>query len=191
MQYEVEMHHSEESFEALAHMQYNLFCGKNRAARSFISLALVLVGIVNFSSWWGILIMAYGCYLTTSTYSSANHTAHKLADQVRQSGMPFPASRYRFRKNAMEVVPLPEGKERETLLPYSEVYRLGEDLQYYYIFRDQYGGYMIPKAALGDQSRAFRTFLEGRCGQKSQSRSTPLSWLMRKLRDRDGHSRQL
>ena len=43
MQYEVEMHHSEESFEALAHMQYNLFCGKNWAARSFISLALVLV----------------------------------------------------------------------------------------------------------------------------------------------------
>ena len=33
MEYQVEMQHTEKSFEALAHMQYDLFCMGNRVAR--------------------------------------------------------------------------------------------------------------------------------------------------------------
>ena len=108
MEYQVEMQHTEKSFEALAHMQYDLFCMGNRVARSLLSLVLVILGVVNFSQWWGILITAYGCYLVTSTYSAANHTAHKLTKQLRDSGLDFPASRYVFKKKAMEVISLPE-----------------------------------------------------------------------------------
>ena len=96
MEYQVEMQHTEKSFEALAHMQYDLFCMGNRVARSLLSLVLVILGVVNFSQWWGILITAYGCYLVTSTYSAANHTAHKLTKQLRDSGLDFPASRFLF-----------------------------------------------------------------------------------------------
>ena len=59
MEYRVEMRHTEKSFEALAHMQYDLFCVGNRVARSLLSLGLVILGVVNFSQWWGVLITAY------------------------------------------------------------------------------------------------------------------------------------
>ena len=90
--YKIEMHHNEKTFESLSRMQYDLFCASNRITRTILSILLIAGGIINLSEWWGILLAAYGCYLTTSTYSSANHTAHKLADQIKKSGMPFPAS---------------------------------------------------------------------------------------------------
>ena len=186
MEYQVEMRHTEKSFEALAHMQYDLFCMGNRVARSLLSLVLVILGVVNFSQWWGILITAYGCYLVTSTYSAANHTAHKLTKQLRDSGLDFPASRYVFKKKAMEVISLPEETPLGKPLAYAEVARLGEDREYFYIFRDRYGGYMIPKAALGEREDAFRDFLEEKTAQSFQGRSAPVVRLLRRLRRRGG-----
>ena len=109
MDYSVTMRHDEKSLEALAHMQYDLFCRGNRIARSALSVAAVFAGILRFQDWWGILLVAYGCYLVTSTYSAANHTAHKLAKQIRDSGMPFPASRYTFGERAMQINALEGG----------------------------------------------------------------------------------
>ena len=182
MEYRVEMQHTEKSFEALAHMQYDLFCMGNRVSRSLLSMVLMLLGVVNFSQWWGILITAYGCYLVTSTYSAANHTAHKLAKQVRESGLGFPASRYVFQKKSIEIIALPD--EKKTALAYDDVYRLGEDMNYFYVFRDQYGGYMLPKEALGEKAESFRTFLEEKTGQTFRGRSAPvirvLQWMKRR-----------
>ena len=101
MDYSVTMHHDEKSLEALAHMQYDLFCRGNRIARSALSVIAVFAGIIRFQDWWGILLVAYGCYLVTSTYSSANHTAHKLAKAIRDAGMALPESRYQFGDSAM------------------------------------------------------------------------------------------
>ena len=186
MEYQVEMQHTEKSFEALAHMQYDLFCMGNLVARSLLSLVLVILGVVNLSQWGGILITAYGCYLVTSTYSAANHTAHKLTKQLRDSGLDFPASRYVFKKKAMEVISLPEETPLGKPLAYAEVARLGEDREYFYIFRDRYGGYMIPKAALGEREDAFRDFLEEKTAQSFQGRSAPVVRLLRRLRRRGG-----
>ena len=86
--YKIEMHHNEKTFESLSRMQYDLFCASNRITRTILSILFIAGGIINLSEWWGILLAAYGCYLTTSTYSSANHTAHKLAEQIKKSGMP-------------------------------------------------------------------------------------------------------
>lgn len=177
--YEVTMQHTEDSFEALAHMQYNLFCTKNRIARTVLCLLAVTAGIINFSQWWGILLVAYGCYLTTSTYSSANHTAHKLSAQIKASGLPFPASRYVFQAEKMQVVSLPEERWTELALPYAKIRRLGEDMNYFYIFRDEAGGYMIPKNALKDESANFRGFLEQKSGLMFQTRSAPVVRFLR------------
>lgn len=182
MEYQVEMRHTEKSFEALAHMQYDLFCKGNRVARSLLSLVLVILGVVNFSNWWGVLIMAYGCYLATSTYSAANHTAHKLTKQLQDSGLDFPASRYVFKKKAMEVISLPEEKPLGKPLAYADVFRLGEDREYFYLFRDRYGGYMVPKAALEEREDEFRAFLEKKTGQAFQGRTAPVVRLLRRLR---------
>ena len=182
MEYQVEMRHTEKSFEALAHMQYDLFCVGNRVARSLLSLGLVVLGVVNFSQWWGVLVTAYGCYLVTSTYSAANHTAHKLTKQIREGGLDFPASRYIFKKKSMLIVSLPEETPLGKLLTYTDVFRLGEDREYFYVFRDRYGGYMIPKAALEEREDAFRIFLEEKTGQTFQGRAAPVVRLLRRLR---------
>lgn len=181
--YEVEMQHTEESFKALAHMQYDLFCRKDRVMRTIISLALMVVGVVYFSEWWGILLVAYGCYLTTSTYTSANRTAHKLTEQLKSGGQPFPASRFVFGREKMEILRLPE-LVKDGALAYCDIRRLGADGGYFYIFRDEYGGYMIPKAALGEKVEEFRDFLEEKTGQTVCVSKIPIvrliNWIQRR-----------
>lgn len=103
--YKIEMHHNEKTFESLSRMQYDLFCASNRITRTILSILLIAGGIINLSEWWGILLAAYGCYLTTSTYSSANHTRPQARrTRSKKAGMPFPASRYEFRENHLESI---------------------------------------------------------------------------------------
>ena len=184
--YRVVMEHTERSLELLSRMQYDLFCRSNKIVRTFLSAALVLLGVIMHDRWWGILVIAYGCYLTTSTYASANRTAHKIAEKLRASGAKFPASEYVFESDGLHIMPLgaekDDEKQEETILPYSGIYGMGEDLQYCYIFRDSYGGYMIPKAELGDDSREFKDFVERKSGKTFVLRRVPFSRLQRLFR---------
>lgn len=182
--YKLDMEHSKESFEALAHMQYDLFCMSNRIGRSVISLAAIIGGILNSSHWWAILLIAYGCYMTTSTYSSPNHTAHKLTRQVEASGLGYPKSHLVFYGNEVVITPIPSADNGRTTLSYQDILRLGEDFQYFYFFRDRFGGYMVPKKTLGDKSDAFRSFMETATGQKFRSRTAPILRLFNYLGSR-------
>lgn len=182
--FEINMQHSEESFTALAHMQYNLFCGRNRLARTVISALLICFGAANMDAWWGLLIIAYAGYLLTGRYSSANRTARKLAESIKAANMDFPRSRYIFEEKAMRVLSLPE-EEELTPLAYSEVRGLGEDLTYFYIFRSEQGGYMVSKDALGDRYKEFRHFMEEKTGRRFMSRSTPFRSFQAWLRSRE------
>ena len=91
--YEVTMTHTEESLRALSHMQYDLFCIRNYIARNLLSIAVVVIGAMNFSHFWGIALVAYGAYLMTSTYSQSNYTTKKLVETIKASGKGFPSSR--------------------------------------------------------------------------------------------------
>ena len=146
--YKIEMHHNEKTFESLSRMQYDLFCASNRITRTILSILFIAGGIINLSEWWGILLAAYGCYLTTSTYSSANHTAHKLAEQIQKKAA------CRSRRLAMNSVKIiwksilfrktPAKAHWLTM----NLKKLGEDRDYFYLFRDSYGGYMVPKKGI-------------------------------------------
>ena len=189
--FEVEMQHTEESLQALSHMQYDLFCTKNRIVRTALSLGFVVLGVVYFSHWWGVLAIAYGCYLTTSTYASANHTAHKIAGQLKESGMPFPHSRYLFGKEAIRIISLP-GDEELDPLPYSQVCGLGEDNRNFYIFRDRYGGYVLPKEKLAGREEAFRSFVEGKTGKFfRRRRQAPIRRLIQWMKKRENEAYHL
>ena len=183
--YEATIQHNDKTFEDLAHMQYDLFCQSNRLGRTILSIAAILLGIANSESWWGILVIAYGCYLTTSTYSSSNHTAHKLAKQIRAAGMNFPSSRYVFTEEGMVVYTMPENKPFGDILPYGDFRKLGEDRGYFYIFRDQYGGYMIPKSELDGDQDDFRNFIQRKSGMKFERKMAPIAKLMQKIKDRE------
>ena len=93
--------------------------------------------------------------------------------------MDFPESRYVFRENSVEIIPLPENTNGVPLV-YADIRRLGEDMDNFYMFRDQYGGYVIPKAELGDREAAFRTFLEKKAKQSFSVQMSPLLRLLRR-----------
>lgn len=177
--YNITMQHTDQTFEKLAHMQYDLFCRGNLVARSMLGVTAAVFGIMNMNAWWGVLLIAYGSFLITGKYNSANHTAHKLAKQIRESGMDFPASRYVFRENAVEIIPLPENANGVPMV-YKDIHRLGEDVENFYMFRDQYGGYVVPKSELGEKEAEFRAFLEKKTGQNFRAQMSPLLKLLRK-----------
>ena len=141
--YQATMLHNEKTFQALAHMQYDLFCKKNLVVRTVISIAAMGAGILNFSQWWGALLIVYGAYLTSSKYAQANHTANKIVKGIKAAGLDFPASRY--------------------------------------LFRDQFGGYMIPKDEMGKEVDDFRFFVEQKCKKTFQTQIAPVFKLMRKI----------
>ena len=182
--YEATIHHNDKTFEKLAHMQYDLFCKGNRVSRTVLSIVAILVGIINSNEWWGMLAIGYGFYLTSSTYSSANHTAHKLANKIRETGMDFPSSRYEFTEHGMRIISLPDEKITGKLVKYDEFLKLGEDPDYFYLFPNTHGGYMIPKEELAGEDD-FRWFLQEKTGKTVQSRVPPVVKLMRKLNRRE------
>lgn len=182
--FQATIQHNEKTFESLAHMQYDLFCKSNRIGRTILSVASILTGLANSEAWWGLLAIAYGCYLITSTYSAANHTAHKLAKQINESGMSFPASRYEFTEEGMHVISLPEQESLGEPLAYSDFHRLGEDREYFYIFRDQYGGYMVPKSELEGEQEDFRVYIQKKTGLSFRKRTAPIVKLIQLIKER-------
>ena len=52
--FEVEMRHDRQTLVALSHMQYDLFCGRNRTVRGFLSVTLILIAIL-FGPVYGML----------------------------------------------------------------------------------------------------------------------------------------
>ena len=182
--FQATIQHNEKTFESLAHMQYDLFCNSNRIGRTILSVASILTGLANSESWWGLLAIAYGCYLITSTYSAANHTAHKLAKQIHMAGMSFPASRYEFTEEGMHVISLPDQESLGEPLAYSDFHRLGEDREYFYIFRDQYGGYMVPKRELEGQQEDFRVYIQKKTGLSFRKRTAPIAKLIQLIKER-------
>jgi hypothetical protein len=180
--FQATIQHDDKTFESLAHMQYDLFCKRNRISRTILSVAAILIGIVNSEAWWGILAIAYGCYLTTSTYSAANNTAHKLAKNIRETGMDFPSSSYRFEEEQMLILPVQEENSTEDPVPYSQFLKLGEDQNYFYLFPNPYGGYMISKTDVDEE--AFRDFIRRKTGKEIFRRTAPVIKLMQKMKDR-------
>ena len=76
-------------------------------------------------------------------------------------------------------------------LPYGKMLQLGEDFKAYYIFRDQYGGYMIPKAALGGREEEFSRFVQEKTGKLFIRRWTPLRRLKSWLKQRENEPEHL
>lgn len=183
--FDVEMHHDRQSLTALSHMQYDLFCGRNRTAKGLVSMLLIVIAVLyGGGSWWSLAILAYACYLMTSTYAASNRTARKIADQLEAAGQPLPASRYVFEPKKMRIFSLTDGEELDAL-PYGEVLALGEDYDAFYLFRSRYGGYRIPKDALKEREGEFRHFVQDKTGKLFMRRTTPLNRVREWLRARE------
>lgn len=175
--YIITMRHDEKTLMALSHMQYDLFCTRNYIVRSILAMAAILVGGWYFKQIWGILLLAYGTYLLTSTYASANHTARKLIAAIQANGGSFPSSRYFFEDRHIRILYHPGESDEEELDPvgYGAVQKLGEDRAYLYLFTSDRGGYMIPKKALGDDESGFREFIRQHTRMDFQRSRLPMS----------------
>lgn len=177
--------HSEETFTALSHMQYDLFCVANQISRTVIAIAAILFGLSKSDSWWSILLIFYGCYLLTTRYLSANRTVRKLVAGIKQSGMSMPHSRYDFTDSGLKITPLPVSDIDSTVIPYNNIIRLGEDLRYFYLFPNPNGGYIVPKELTGENTKEFKAFVQQKTGLKFARRSTPLSGIQGFLKRRE------
>ena len=104
--FDIHMKHNEDTLMALSHMQYDLFCTRNRIARSALSAVLIVVGVIYGSNWWSLLIVGYGVYLMTSTYAAANHTARKLHLCRGQSHGPQAGRTAESGKASLSLLPL-------------------------------------------------------------------------------------
>lgn len=181
--YQVTMKHDEKTFQAQAHMQYDLYCKKNQAVRTLIGVGALGVGILNYSKWWGALLV-YGAYMSSSKYAQANHTANKMVKGIQNAGLDFPTSRYIFREGSVQVIAMPEN-EQLVDLRYDAIFGLGEDAAHFYLFRDQYGGYVVPRAELGKQEDSFRQFIEEKTGKFfSTGRKAPIVRLMERIKSK-------
>ena len=147
-----------------------------------------------FSRFWGIALVAYGAYLMTSTYSASNHTAKKLTEAIKASGKGFPSSRYCFTDKGIEITFHPGKPDEEKLTPvgYGEILKLGEDLNFFYLFPTPNGGYCIPKTALGEKQKDFVSFVEWKTGKKFYRRRPSLFQRIRDwLRERNSEPEHL
>lgn len=186
--FDVKMTHSEDSLYAVSHMQYDLFCTRNYIARRILSAALILTGAYFYSHVWGLMLIAYGSYLLTSTYSASNHEVKKLLDRIHSTGEGFPSSRYQFGEKKLEIIYHPGKKDETKLDPvsYSAIIKLGEDRNYFFLFPHSQGGYCVPKEKLGEEEEAFRNFVENKTGQHFyRRRPTPLQRLREWMRKRE------
>ncbi len=180
----VDFKHSEESFTALSHMQYDLFCRRNLIARSIIGGIALVVGVSYIKNWWAMLLIAYGTYLITGKYSQANYNVRKMIRQLEEAGLPYPQSKYIFENDKMRVISYPDPQELSPLY-YSNIKALGEDFEYYYLFRNENGGYMIPKAKLGADESKFCEFIEKKTNMVFAIKKLPLSRLIARIRQKE------
>ncbi len=180
--FEVTTRHSAETFKKLARMQYTLFCKRNFAVRSVIALACAVAGAFNMNTVWGVLLLIYGAYLFSSKYAQADHTARKLSRAIEEAGEDYPVSRFRFDEEGIRIFSHNAGKS-ESSLKYSEILKIGEDREFFYLFPTQYGGYMLGKDALGDRAEDFAEFIEKKTGKYVRTPS-PLEKVMETIRSR-------
>lgn len=180
-QFTVEMQHSRETLTGLAHMQYDLFNFRNRVSRTLIAIAVVGMGVINMPAWWSYLLMAYGGYLLTARYNSANRVVSKTIGAIEASGLGYPRTRFEFEKTYFRAVALPDPQESDKPIRYADLAGLGEDSRYFYLFRDNFGGYVIAKEKLGKRTEEFRRLIETGSGKKFSYTAVPLramtAWL--------------
>lgn len=170
--YEVTMQHNADSLLALSRMQYDLFCTRQpyrphhpqRNTRHHRRVELLR--LVGYSAA-GVRLLSHHQHLCVTGSHGAQ--AHRADKAVRQA---FPLLPLLLRERRLHIFAMPENKELDPL-PYSEVERVGENASYFFIFRDQFGGYMVPKDALGDKVDGFRKFIEEKTGKPVALKASP------------------
>lgn len=180
--YSINFVHTAETLKLLSRAQYDLFCKSNLYIRTVISIVLIFVSMNFLDKWYGPLILLYGAYLLLSKYMQADHTSRKLVKTIKESGKPFPKSRYDFFDDRLQVYRLDDGSNLliDTLY-YKNVKGIYDDFVNYYIFRDNFGGYVIPKVSLLDKEDEFREFIEKRTYKEMKSKLPPIVRVIRRI----------
>jgi hypothetical protein len=179
---ETELSHSR--LTGLAHMQYDLFCVKNRISRTLVAIGAIGTGALYMPAWWSFLLIAYGGYLLTGRYNQANHTVNQVEKTIEASGLGYPRDRLEFTPSCLRIIPQPAKNEEITVLRYRDIFGIGEDGENYYIFRDRFGGYVVPKEELGDREQEFRDFLENVSDKHINRPQIPFLSLRARIMDR-------
>ena len=99
-----------------------------------------------------------------------------------------------FTDKGIEITFHPGKEDEEKLTPvgYGEILKLGEDLNFLYLFPTPNGGYCIPKTKLGEKQKDFVKFVEWKTGKKFyRRRPSPLQRIRDWLRERNSEPEHL
>lgn len=186
MKYKFLFTHTEESIRTLSIMQYKLFETKIRIIRDITAAVVLIAGVLSIPSWWAALLICYGSFLITGKYNTPRRKADKLIKAMNEANAAFPSSRYGFDEYGIHIFETKRNKE-EDVLPYKDIYGLGEDKEYLFFFRDRYGGYMISKKDLEEKEgiiylENFKEYIESRTNKKFIKSKIPILMFFEKLK---------
>lgn len=179
--YSAKMQHNSDTIERLVVMQYNTFQIKNKLFRVFISMVMLVYGVLMSGKQ---LITPYlclflGCVILAGLNVRPKSEAKKL---ISQMGRRFPSSDYSFSENSFL-----DGAGASPI-SYSSLIKLIDDRAYLYLYVSRQSAYMIDRNTVkGPEGLdGFKDFLAQKAGLK-WSRSKNF-WLfsIKDLRSCDG-----
>lgn len=133
------MEHSSDTVKRFTALQYNTFEPLGKIVKIILALALIIIGSLSGSSTALIFLLFLGCVLITNL----NAKAQSIADQVERAlNGKFPKLEYSFTETGFI-----DGNGRPEI-PYTELFRLIEDDEYFYLFVSKSSGYMIEASSV-------------------------------------------
>lgn len=180
------MQHDTATVKRLSAVQFRTFSAARRFVLYALSLVLILFGfglIYDLGSPWRYIPLAFGCILFVNVGTFAGLKADRTLHAIRQQGGQFPCTKMVFGDSSIRITE--EGSKSHSM-KYTDILRLAEDREYYYLFVTTEAAYMVPKEQIRDNP-AFRTHLE----QKSKKQfSRPFGLLSVRLRDIAGRKQK-
>lgn len=150
--------HSDQTILTMCRVQYDMFCFGRKLAMAALGLVLAVIGVANLGNMAGILFAMVGCWML----ASLNYPARMHADRIRDAlHGEYPSNQYEFYDGHFVLL-----AQNRDVINYDRLARLVEDDHYCYLFINREAAYMLEKASLGDELKAFMAFMEKETGRE-------------------------
>lgn len=161
MKYVASIQHDEKTVNRLTAVQYNTYNAKAKNINIIISVVLVFASaFFGFNSVPGILCLLLGCWMFTSIDFPARNMAKKIIEQEKDH---MPWAKYEIAEDGMWIT----SGSGTWMIEYGDVFSLLADTDYFYVFINAQGGYMIPKKSIQEGTAdGLKDFLEQKTGKK-------------------------
>ena len=152
--------HNEESINAFAKAQFNVYGTKQRNTMLIVSVALLAVSVL---VPLGDIISALLLFAACLVLVDIGHIPKRTANSMLKAMPEFDSFEYQFGEKSVKISSVKSGASGN--LAYSKIEKLAEDVYNFYIFANPSTGYILSKKSLQPDDRdAFKSFLSSASG---------------------------